>query len=262
MTTCTVWYITSKTDSDHLRLSVKTMDSYDWVDNIVIMHTDPSKPKNVGKLESESAKISEFWKSYGYGFDRPCEDGGFDEVTCRNEVIQIAKDMGSEWIVQCDSDEFFTPWLGELFLYINENNQDAFAIEFSCYHFISPSIYVWDVSSVRGVMHDGHIRAVRHNYLPEYRFAGLHKVGNRGGRYGVYKNQTEDCGVKGTPRGNVFYEPKPCHIHVHDMFGHKVDRIVSHSLSNIDEDYKLIENPRDIFPDYYIQAYVDHRKAV
>ncbi len=36
MTTCTVWYITSKIDNDHLRLSVKIMNSYDWVNNIVI----------------------------------------------------------------------------------------------------------------------------------------------------------------------------------------------------------------------------------
>ena len=253
MTTCTVWYITSKIDNDHLRLSVKIMNSYDWVNNIVIMHTDPIKPKNVGELESEYNKISEFWKSYGYGFDRSCEDGGFDEVTCRNETIQIAKGMGSEWIVQCDSDEFFTPWLGELFLYIDENNQDAFAIEFSCYHFISPSIYIWDARSVRGVMHDGHIRAVRHNHLPEYRFAALHRKKT---------NPTKDCGVKGTPRGNVFYEPKPCHIHVHDMFGSKTSRIASHKLSKIDEDYKLKENPRDIFPDYYIQKYIDHKKKI
>jgi len=253
MTTCTVWYITSKIDSDHLRLSVKIMNSYDWVDNIVIMHTDPSKPKNVGELESEYNNISEFWKSYGYGFDRSCEDGGFDEVTCRNETIQIAKEMGSEWIVQCDSDEFFTSWLGELFLYIKENNQDAFAIEFSCYHFISPSIYIWDVNSVRGVMHDGHIRAVRHNYLPEYRFKALHKD---------RINPTRDCGVKGVPRGNVFYEPKLCHIHVHDMFGNKTGRISDHRLSAIDEDYKIIENTREIFPDYYIQEYVDHQRRL
>jgi len=116
-------------------------------------------------------------------------------------------------------------------------------------------------------MHDGHIRAVRHNHLPYYAFRKLHKIGDKtgrvfsDGRVEIYLNDTQDSGVTGVPKRNIFYEPEPCHIHVHDMF-HKTDRIAYHKLSSIDEDYKLIEKPRDIFPDHYIQAYVDCQKIL
>ena len=64
------------------------------------------------------------------------------------------------------------------------------------------------------------------------------------------------------PTKRRFYEPKVCHIHLHDFYGHKTSRLPNHLLGEIDLDYKILENPRDVFPDHYIQAYVDHLKKI
>ena len=100
-------------------------------------------------------------------------------------------------------------------------------------------------------MHDPHIRVWRSSEKMRYKcgWRSKHKA-----------NKTQDCSVNPTKRR--FYEPKICHIHLHDFYGHKTSRLPNHLLGEIDLDYKILENPRDVFPDHYIQAYVDHLKKI
>ena len=250
----TVYYINNEHDKSYLDLSVKTMHAYWWVSDIVILHTDPIKPNYLGDLEKEYFKVSEYWQNFGHSFDIPVEKGGFDEVSCRNYAVELAESKRNEWIISCDPDEFFTSFLGEVIKYMTEENIDK-VVQISCFPFISPSIYVWDRRSAWGktfVMHDPHIRVWRRTDNLRYVHATFRKNN---------KNSTQDCHIQ--DRGKrKFYEPKICHIHVHDMFGPKTKRLPLHILKEIDLDYKILENPRDIFPDHYIQAYVDHLKRI
>ena len=223
------------------------MSAYDWVTDILIVYTDDEKPTQMGDLtEKYFPKVTERWRSYGYGFDRSVEDGGFDEVKCRNEVITWAREFGNEFLIQCDADEFFTPKLGEILDYMIIDNIQK-VVSFTHYPFISPCIYVWDTSAVRGIMHDPHIRVWRKT--DEVWYHATHK--NK-------KNITQDCSVSHDKGESVFYEPKICHVHLHDMIGSKVNP----SRNKLDEfgiDYKIADPT--IMPEHYVDAFVKRLKT-
>jgi len=222
------------------------MSAYDWVTDILIVYTDDEKPSQMGDLtEKYFPKVTERWQSYGHGFDRSVEDGGFDEVKCRNECIAWAREFGNEFLIQCDSDEFYTPLLGEILDHMIRENIEK-VVSLSCYHFISPSIHMIDVSSMRGIMHDPHIRVWRTTDEAWYHSLHHHKV-----------NHTIDCSVNHDKGEEVFYEPKLCHVHVHDMIGHKAspDR---HRLERFGEDYKVVDP--SFMPQHYIDAFLSRLK--
>lgn len=251
--TSTVYYINSLPDWFYIKDSVKTMSSYWWVTDIVVLHTDPKRPDYFGELEEEYFKVTEHWKDFGSGFDKSVINGGFNEIACRDYGVSLAEEKGNEWIICCDPDEFFTPLLKDILIYMTDEKIDK-VVELSCFPFISPSIYIWDRNSAHGstfVMHDPHIRAWRSSEKMRYK---------QGWRSKHKTNKTQDCSVNPTKRR--FYEPKICHIHLHDFYGHKTSRLPSHLLGEIDKDYRILENPREVFPDHYIQAYVDHLKDI
>ena len=59
--TSTVYYINSLPDWFYIKDSVKTMSSYWWVTDIVVLHTDPKRPDYFGELEEEYFKVTEHW---------------------------------------------------------------------------------------------------------------------------------------------------------------------------------------------------------
>ena len=242
----TVWYVVHSSDYFCLDLSVKTMSAYDWVTDIFIVYTDDEQPAEFGKLkEKYFPKVTEKWQSYGHGFDKSVADGGFDEVRCRNEVIAWAREFDNEFLIQCDADEFYTPLLGEILDYMIRDNIEK-VVSFSHYPFISPCIYVWDTSCIRGIMHDPHIRVWRKTDEVWYH-------GHNRGR----KNHTQDCSINHDKDEMIFYEPQPCHMHLHDMIGPKVNP----SRNNLDKfgvDYKIIDP--SIMPQHYIEAFVERLK--
>jgi hypothetical protein len=222
------------------------MSAYDWVTDILIVYTDDKKPSQMGELtEQYFPKVTEKWQSYGYGFDKSIKDGGFDEVKCRNDCIAWAREFGNEFLIQCDSDEFYTPLLGEILDYMIRDNIEK-VVSLSCYHFISPSTHMIDQSSIKGIMHDPHVRVWRKTDEAWYHGTHRHRA-----------NHTQDCSINHDKGDAVFYEPNLCHIHVHDMIGYKANP-TRHRLERFGQDYKVIDP--SFMPEHYIKAFVDSLK--
>ena len=87
--TSTVYYINSLPDWFYIKDSVKTMSSYWWVTDIVVLHTDPKRPDYFGESEEEYFKVTEHWKDFGSGFDKSVH-----ELAPKNkELIDIRKSL-------------------------------------------------------------------------------------------------------------------------------------------------------------------------
>ena len=149
-----LWYITAN-EFSHINRSIKVMAEYDWIDSIVILHTDSNEPKYGGKLaEISPKKIKEYWTDFGNGFDKSIEDGGFDEIGARNMALYLCKQDGFKgWVLYCDSDEYYTYDTIKAFQMAEQGNYDS--INFRCFHLNDKLTYRVNPRNI----YDRHVRA-------------------------------------------------------------------------------------------------------
>jgi hypothetical protein len=107
------------------------MSRYDWVDHIVVLHTEKQDPK----LSVDSDKVIEYWGDFGWDFDHPPQIGGFNEIAARNCCIHLAEQYHPEWLLQCDADELYSEDTQELL----KCHDDL--VWLACYPMVSPSSY-------------------------------------------------------------------------------------------------------------------------
>ncbi len=211
----TLWYITAN-EYELLTLSVKTMAALDWVTSIVILHTDLKQPAYYANLENTLWKVKEFWQSFGSGFDKPVEQGGFDEIAARNRAIELAEAAGSDWIIQCDSDEFYTADANSGLVEATEKNKQA--VRWSCWHLFNPTYSIFDPASIHyydgQLFHDPHIRA----WKPELRLR--YQANPNTDFLSNFINKSMHC-VNLLPEWQTLNQPGIFHLHIHDLIGNK-----------------------------------------
>ena len=126
----TIWTMT-KNEPFFLNLMIPYMLSHSWVENILIMHTDKKIPEYYGQFRDK--RVREAYKNFGdFGFGKSIENGGFNEIACRNYIIEMAEKMNGEWLLQCDSDELYTQFTAKYL------NMSVDILDFMCYNFHTP----------------------------------------------------------------------------------------------------------------------------
>lgn len=227
----TVWYITAG-EYEILKESIKVMVSHDWVDRIVIAHTDPKPPKYLGELSQlYPGKIDEKYQFFGAGWNTAIEKGGFDEVFCRNWLIRecsfpFQKDL---WLLQCDSDEFYTYETGQQ---IKQAQIEGYTgLTLNCNNFKTlTKLMDWGI--------DNHLRAWRADSSTFYARSG-HVEGNP-----QYDNKSIHCSI---PASHLRIKTVKgyFHIHTHDMWPQK-NRPVGQQLIEV-TDFQWPENYVQLF---------------
>jgi len=102
-----------------LRASIATMHDYNWVSNILVFYSNIDVPLYFGNLTKEFNKVHEEISllNYGQGYHVSIEEGGWNEVAVRNQAIELASQFNTEYLLQCDADEFFLENFGEELVY-------------------------------------------------------------------------------------------------------------------------------------------------
>ena len=190
------------------------MEPYDWIKNIVVLHTDSDiKPQGA----TTSDKILHTYKDFGSRFGKQPEDGGYHEVAARNHSLDLARDTGCEWALICDADEFFTHEAWPAIHEAHRTKKDV--VWYSCYHYCDPFHYLWWANQVRRVqgskhlMHDAHARAIRLggrklSYVMNNNMQFRDTLGNR----------TQHCHLMGHPAHCCYHGYGKVHIHTRHMF--------------------------------------------
>ncbi len=112
--------------------SVEYMASLDWVEKIIVLSTvgGPLLPEGI------SDKVIHRWANFGTSRAKSVAEGGFDQVTARNVAVTLAEAMGTEWLLQCDSDEIYLDHTKELL------KVKADYVWLACYSFVNPTTYI------------------------------------------------------------------------------------------------------------------------
>lgn len=78
------------------------------VEAIAVVHTGNGKPDNFGSLSRDFDKVTEYHRTFGEGYDRSVEDGGYDQYAARLFAVEEIEQAKTDWIIQFDADEFLT----------------------------------------------------------------------------------------------------------------------------------------------------------
>ena len=226
---------------DIVYTSVKTMEKYDEINNIIVLYAGEFPPKEIGEL-SKNKKIKEYHKYFGSGFDKSLNEGGWDQISARNYLLQLSDENDSDWVICCDDDEFFV--LENMFNHYDYeifNNYDMVA--FQMYHFVDLHKYVYYESGLkcrRGVLlFDPHIRMWRKNLNAEWGINPRIRA----------TNITRHPEIKklGWENEKLLICDQMVHIHVHDFECVKGNRGYDPS--------QLVKYDLNIFPKEYLEFF-------
>jgi hypothetical protein len=207
-------YIHHPKDDEFLDRSLEVMTQQTWVNRIVVLHTAEQQVS----WQTRSKLITHVYRDFGQGFDKQPEDGGFHELAARNEMLTWARASECDWILICDSDEIYLPMTKD---HITEADMKRKSVVwFPCYHFCSPTQYLWWPNTVRKIsgvaMHDPHPRAIRATAKIRYEL-------NRNNHLrGELPNRTMHCHLQNTIRKRQYWAKQGvCHVHTRHMFDPK-----------------------------------------
>jgi hypothetical protein len=206
-----VWYIVAN-EPEYLNPSIEIMSSYDWVDYIIVVHTNTlDKIDDHFKCIGNEKTIS-YAKDFGYSFEISINQGGFNEVDARNKAIELADCLKCDWLVQCDADEFYTYNTIDI---IRKADKEGFdSINIDCVHPISATRAYFPKENPR----DAHRRiwrsgrGIKYDYNPD--ILKRSAAGEKG-----LENKSLHCipvGFKKMMEAEGSY-----HIHCHHLFGAK-----------------------------------------
>jgi len=259
----------TKEELNLLKLSLKTMLSYEWIEDIFILHprleskwpygvfpgkiNDP-RIKWIGDKLYEGAPEQEAGNHF-----TPITQGGWNEVVTRNDGIKMCEESGADWIMQCDCDEFWTPQTYGLLAWADENKYDMLAVP-NC-HFINttqikleprcrmlpPKEHFHPVEQFGegslDCIYDPHVRLWRASMKLRYQYHAAPQDWEYQNK--TFRNVSNHCGFPlpyHPEYMNGFYQ---CHIH--DAIGHKI--------RGLDPNFTIIDAPKGTMPLHYIEAW-------
>jgi len=207
----TLVYITAN-EQFILDLSVRTHLKYDWVSNIVILHTDKIKPK----FRFKNKKIKEYWEYFGEGFETSIEVGGFDEVGARNRALQLAYQLETDYYVITDSDEV---WTYETINILENNKNDLRSMFVSTYPVIDNHTIALDQKCIQDELHDPHFRIINRKSLFFNPQNTLIQANPNKEFLKQFKNQSLHCYLKHTDQINKIVGIYHLHLKYHPKIG-------------------------------------------
>ncbi len=227
-----VWYVTAEEES-LLNLSVNLMSGYDWVDRILVC--DFGEPME--HISNHKVTQNNYANECGYGSDEPIKLGGFREIEARNLAIKIAEKTGCDWLLQCDSDEFYDYSLGAKIAELHDSN--VMSVSMPCFRYWDEDHYVNEFKQPD----EKHTRLWRSGLNIRYTENNNKKF------MANFVNKQTHCVINAEPN-NVLLQGV-YHIHTHDLWPWKRREM------DITK-YELIHQPYN-FPDSYRKAFMEYR---
>lgn len=173
-------YVSCEKDNIHLQRSLSVMLEYPWISECVVLFSD----RNEKPYKKNG--INYYFEYHGHGFDQSLNDGGFDQIVCRNSLLEYGRKTGAEWLLLCDSDEYYTKETEEIFY----NKEKYNGIVFETYNFYDfntifkiPKFTKYN-PFVDKILNQDAIRGVRSSISAKY-----HKMP----KANLWKNSTRHC---------------------------------------------------------------------
>lgn len=131
-----IWYVVANDEYELVKCSVLTHLTYQWVGSIILVYSSHSQPPQIGELAAHNDRVFEYWQSFGEGYDKIVDEGGFNQIKAREFAISLAKQKKCNWMIHCDADEFYLKELGDVL-----ESSDADIIKTSVYHLVTPQTF-------------------------------------------------------------------------------------------------------------------------
>ncbi|MDH1089276.1 hypothetical protein N5C79_22565 [Pantoea brenneri] len=178
----------------------------DIVHCIVILITDISfsKPRKTSK------KITVYSMNLGSGYDVSVRNGGYDQISARNFLIDRLSDTEADWIMLHDADDIYHL---DYYLYVSETFMNTDAITCSCFS-VNPGFNLCSPPSktkqVDGkILYNPHTRIWRKDKDLRYeKTAGIEYY---------FTNHTRHCGVIFPKSMNISIADGLYHFHLHAL---------------------------------------------
>jgi hypothetical protein len=150
-----VGYISSS-EPLYLNASLNAMLEHEWVDKIIVVLT------NVDGITTKSVdgRVIIYRKNFGVeGFEKTIEEGGFDEVEARNYLLNRMYEQNPDWLLLCDSDEYFTSNTVDVIR--KAEKQKATCVYLECWPYIPSRHVLFKAARMLQGLHDPHIRLIK-----------------------------------------------------------------------------------------------------
>jgi len=231
-------------DDEQFMDRFRDMAEYDWINAVVTMRTDCSSTTGTTGCGPNDTTTHFTQRHFGRGFDKQPADGGFHELKARNELLRFAEGVGCDWTLLADPDELFRDETFAEIQVAHRTRKDV--IWFECYHFCSPTQYLWwesqlhPVHDARRKLHDPHARAVRASARKRY----VPNINNKF-RDGL-RNHTMHCHIQPQVAREVHIAYGIYHVHTRHMYDPKRPA-----------PERLAKMPKKVSPFTLPQRYVD-----
>ncbi|QDX29352.1 hypothetical protein [Dickeya poaceiphila] len=203
--------------SDELQLALHTLSiaaCSEYVSHILILITDREtvdrKLLSLNFLGSSVDKLIIACGDYGSGYEISLSDGGYDQVSARNDALEMIYKKDVDWVMQHDADDIYD---SAFYAKICKDCGAYEAVMTECYTLNSLSSYVVNSKLLKNIygrtLINPHIRVWKKKLGLKYKRSALVSK--------TYANETRHCGVEFPDRMNLLLVKKPSHYHLHRL---------------------------------------------
>ncbi|CAI0846062.1 hypothetical protein [Serratia quinivorans] len=98
----------------------------DYVSNIVVLITDGAQ----SDIKKITEKITVYTENFGAGYSISIENGGYNQISARNFLIEKLENTESEWLMMHDADDLYDL---DFYRFISEECMNFDAVTCSCF---------------------------------------------------------------------------------------------------------------------------------
>lgn len=217
--------------------SLSVMTQFEWVNKAIVL--DTTKDFELKKI---GPKIHLLGKNFGNGFDKQPEDGGLDEISARNFVMDLARE-DSDWIIRLDADEVLSYEFVNLIHEAEKNNKNCVMVGI---HSIlgSNQIIYYDHPFPFG-LHNPHYIAFKSDMKMRYAPNGNSELVK------TFKNRTIHMSNAGIEDDKVLYSNKKYHLHLDMICPYKRWRL-DHPLNKIVEEEVAVNWQTELYTNLHL----------
>lgn len=229
--------------SKELSLALATLkysEYSDYVSDIVILITDGIS----GDARKLTDKITIYSENFGSGYSKSIEDGGYDQISARNYIIDKLGVSRADWLLMHDADDIYNT---DFYRYISLECNTSDAVTCSCFS-VRPDITLCAPDKKNKATYscgllDPHTRAWKKSLGLRYeKSEGIEKY---------FVNHSRHCGVVFPEGINISCTNGMYHFHLHALLKKRhSSKILTFPVIDreIPEDIRLfLENNKVIF---------------
>ncbi|QOL16077.1 hypothetical protein [Dickeya dianthicola] len=203
--------------SSEFRLALNTLSiaaCSEYISYIIILITDKNELDreflSLYSFENFNDKLHIACGDYGSGYEIPLSEGGYDQVSARNDALEIIYNKNVSWVMQHDADDIYDTNFYEK---ICKNYDSYEAVMTECYTLNSLSSHIVTPKSIKYIygkyLISPHIRVWKKNLKLKFKKSKL--------ALRLHPNETRHCGVEFPNEMKLILIKKHSHYHLHRL---------------------------------------------